>query len=56
MKNDILRLTFAALGNASHFIGDFMLKVLYLIVNSNISHTYFLTTGKFGILILALTT
>jgi hypothetical protein len=49
-------LTFASLGNASHFIGDCMLKVSTLIINSNISHIYFLTRGKFGILIIALTT
>jgi hypothetical protein len=44
-------MTFASLGNASHFIDDYMLKV------SNLKVNYLLfNNGKFGILILALTT
>jgi hypothetical protein len=55
-KNVKLQLTFASLGNASHVIGDFTLIVSNIMVNSNISQTYCLTTGKFGILICSLTT
>jgi hypothetical protein len=50
------KMAFASLGNACLFICDFMLKVSNLILNSNISYSYFLTTEKFGILRLALTT